>query len=70
MPSRLPRETIRCHVHLYDHDLQRIHAYFGGRLRRAEAIRQIITAGLDALEAKTKQDARPIPQDLDLGDLP
>jgi len=63
--NKLEESVQRCHVHLYSRDLERIEILFGGRISRAEAVRELIRQMLDRIEAKGKRNARPLDTDLE-----
>lgn len=72
MANQLDEPTVRVHVHFYKRDIERIEALFGHRLKRAEAVRQLVRQMLDRIEAQAQGQAQALPAELelDLGGAP
>lgn len=62
---KLSDETIRCHVHLYKRDVERVKALFLPRMNFNSAVRELVKQMLDRIEAQARAKHRKVPE-LDL----
>jgi hypothetical protein len=60
MPRKEEEETTRVHVHLFQRDVDRLDDLFGATMGRASAIRKIIRAFINNVEAKASERSQPV----------
>jgi hypothetical protein len=69
MPKRETEQLKRVHLWIYERDYDRLHAFFDGRIKISDAVRQILHNYLNQIEAKAGAVARPMELKHDLTDI-